>query len=379
VKVTDGSSKRVSLAALIAVKPGCRPRLIYRTHTGKRGDARKGFTETDYARFLDAAHQQLGGPLVVVWDNLNAHVSATMGKLAAARDWLTACRLPAYAHELNPVERVWSVLKRSLANLVKRNLGQLTALIRTRLRRMQYRPRLLEGFLVGTGLDLTPFGNSQYLKSLGPCRGGWCPQQDTDLIRFRLLLDLFEDNECPAPAGPRSCRALGVGQGVAKPAQRLCLLVAVVDLTAQFDRRLVVLDGSTVVPCRELSVTAAMMGPRLEEVLGDLMGEHERFLMMEERVTIVAKLMVSRAHLIKRVCLIPAIADVTVDVQRGLWAAVPGRMPGMPGLCAVACDLFRITGAIATETRNKSSGRRRAAGPGREDSPIPCGIPDQRS
>src|SRR5262249_45608485 len=32
VKVTGGSNKRVSLAALIAVKPGQAPRLIYRVH-----------------------------------------------------------------------------------------------------------------------------------------------------------------------------------------------------------------------------------------------------------------------------------------------------------------------------------------------------------
>jgi len=34
------------------------------------------------------------------------------------------------------------VLKRSLANLVKHNAGELTALAKTRLRRMQYRPGL---------------------------------------------------------------------------------------------------------------------------------------------------------------------------------------------------------------------------------------------
>jgi putative transposase len=27
------------------------------------------------ARLLDTEHQQLGGPLVVVWDNLNTHVT----------------------------------------------------------------------------------------------------------------------------------------------------------------------------------------------------------------------------------------------------------------------------------------------------------------
>jgi hypothetical protein len=163
VTVTGGSNKRVSLAALIAVKPGCQPRLIYRVHRGsrRRGDKRKGFTETDYARLLDGAHQQLGGPLVVVWDNLNTHVSAAMSELITARDWLTIYRLPSYAHELNPVEGIWSVLKRSLANLAKRNLTELTALVKTRLKRMQYRSSLLDGFLASTRLDLTPFRNPQ--------------------------------------------------------------------------------------------------------------------------------------------------------------------------------------------------------------------------
>jgi putative transposase len=162
VRVTGGSNKRVSLAALIAIKPGCRPRLIYRVHKNRRRrgqDQGKGLTETDYARLLDAAHQQLTGPLVLVWDNLNTHVSATMTELIAARGWLTVYRLPPYAHELNPVEQVWSHLKRSLANLAKRNLAQLTVLVKTRLKRMQYRPALIEGFLASTRLDFSPFCN----------------------------------------------------------------------------------------------------------------------------------------------------------------------------------------------------------------------------
>ena len=158
--VTGGSNTRVSLAALIATRPGCQPRLIYRTHRGGRlDDQRKGFTETDYARLLDAAHQQLGGPVVLVWDNLNTHTSRAMTELIAARDWLTVCQLPSYASELNPVEPVWSNLKRSLANLTKHDIDQLTALIKTRLRRMQYRPGLLDGFLAKTGLDLSNFHN----------------------------------------------------------------------------------------------------------------------------------------------------------------------------------------------------------------------------
>ena len=79
-----------------------------------------------------------------------------MTALITARDWLAVFRLPSYAFELNPVESVWSLLKRSLANLVKHTLGGLTALVNTWLRRMQYRPGLLEAFLAHTRLDLAP-------------------------------------------------------------------------------------------------------------------------------------------------------------------------------------------------------------------------------
>ena len=82
-----------------------------------------------------------------------------MRGLVAARDWLTVFQLPPYASELNPVESVWSHLKRSLANLAKRDIAQLTALVKTRLRRMQYQTGLVEGFLTGTRLDLTPLCN----------------------------------------------------------------------------------------------------------------------------------------------------------------------------------------------------------------------------
>ncbi len=154
VTVTGGHNTRVSLAALIATRPGHQARLIYRTRTGRGKDQRKGFTETGYARLLDAAHQQLHGPIVLVWDNLNTHVSRKMRRLIAARPWLTVFQLPPYASELNPVESVWSGIKRSLANLTKQNIDQLTVLVKTRLRRMQYRPGLLNGFLARTGLDL---------------------------------------------------------------------------------------------------------------------------------------------------------------------------------------------------------------------------------
>ena len=157
VPVSGKGSGRVSIAGLVCVKPGQRSRLIYRTitHRGRKNE-RRSFGETDYIALLDAAHQQLGGPIVLVWDNLNTHVSAAMRQMIAARGWLQVIRLPAYAPDLNPTEQVWSHLKRSIGNLAVRGVDHLQAIVKNRLKRIQYRPDLLDSFLAHTGLTLEP-------------------------------------------------------------------------------------------------------------------------------------------------------------------------------------------------------------------------------
>lgn len=159
VKVGNAGTKRVSLVGLIAFRPRGRRqvRLIHRSmvYRGRKGE-KKGFDEHDYIRLLDAAHQRLRAPIVLVWDNLNTHRSATMRRLIRSRVWLTVFYLPATAPELNPVEGVWSVMKSGLVNLVKRDVDQLRDLVKQRLRRMQRRPVLLAGLLAKTGLDLRP-------------------------------------------------------------------------------------------------------------------------------------------------------------------------------------------------------------------------------
>ena len=157
IPVSGKGSGRVSVAGLVCVRPGDRSRLIYRVlvHRGRKGE-RRSFAETDYAALLDAAHQQLGGSITVIWDNLNTHVSAAMRALIASRDWLRVIRLPAYAPDLNPVESVWSHLKRSLGNLAVRGIDDLAAIVKNRLKRIQYRPELTDAFFAQTGLDLDP-------------------------------------------------------------------------------------------------------------------------------------------------------------------------------------------------------------------------------
>jgi hypothetical protein len=154
VKVTAKGTVRVSVAGLCCYRPGEPSRLIYRTllYRGRKGQP-KGFREPDLIRLLDAAHQQLQAPIVLVWDGLSAHKSPPMRAAIATRSWLRVYQLPAYAPELNPVEKVWSTMKGSLANLAVRTANELAAAVKNRLKRMQYRTRLIDGYLTGTGLS----------------------------------------------------------------------------------------------------------------------------------------------------------------------------------------------------------------------------------
>lgn len=159
VKVSNAGTKRVSLAGLLAFRPRGRQRmrLLFRSlvYRGRKAE-KKGFGEYDYIRLLDAAHQRLRAPIVLVWDNLGTHKSVTMRRLIGSRPWLTVFYLPATAPELNPVEGVWSVMKSGLVNLVKGDVDQLRDLVKRRLRRMQRRPVLLSGLLAKTGLEPQP-------------------------------------------------------------------------------------------------------------------------------------------------------------------------------------------------------------------------------
>ncbi|WP_281292160.1 transposase [Micromonospora olivasterospora] len=83
-------------------------------------------------------------------------MSAAMRQIIAGRDWLTVIRLPAYTPDLNPTEGVWSHHKRSIGNLAVTGVDHLLTVIKNRLKSVQYRTDLLDGFLAQTGLTLEP-------------------------------------------------------------------------------------------------------------------------------------------------------------------------------------------------------------------------------
>lgn len=66
-------------------------------------------------------------------------------------------QLPAYAPDLNPVEGIWSSLRRtSLANIAFTDYTHLVTAVRRGLRQIQYRPTIITGCLIGTGLATSP-------------------------------------------------------------------------------------------------------------------------------------------------------------------------------------------------------------------------------
>lgn len=157
MRVRGRSRRRLSVAALVCYKPGEHSRLIYRPCPDARPDGRKSFSWQDHRDLVQTAHAQLGGPIVLVWDNLNTHLTAGMRRYIADRDRLTVFQLPPYAPDLNPVEGVWSVLRRTtMANRAFADPDDLITAVRRGLHQLQYRHDVLDGCLIGTGLLQKP-------------------------------------------------------------------------------------------------------------------------------------------------------------------------------------------------------------------------------
>jgi len=157
--VSGKGSGRVSVAGMTCYRAGARSRFFYRIriHTGRKGE-RRSLSEADYAELVTAAHTQLHAPVILCWDNLNTHISGVMRTLLGAhRDWLTVIQMPSYAPDLNPAEGAWSNMKSSLGNLGSCGTPhRLAAIMKNRLKRIQYRPALIDGFLAQAGLSLEP-------------------------------------------------------------------------------------------------------------------------------------------------------------------------------------------------------------------------------
>ena len=147
----------MSIAGVACYRPWDRPHLFYklRAYRRRKGEA-KGFTWADDPDLILAAHRELSAPLVWIWDNLNIHLAPELADFAAEnKAWLRIYRLPAYTPDLNPAEGIWSLLKRSIANFAAADLDGLVRIVKRKLKKIQYRPHLIDGCLAGHGDNRT--------------------------------------------------------------------------------------------------------------------------------------------------------------------------------------------------------------------------------
>ena len=60
-------------------------------------------------------------------------------------------------HYGKPTEGIWSLLKRSMANFAAADLDGLVRIVKRKLKKIQYRPHLIDGCLAATGLKIEPW------------------------------------------------------------------------------------------------------------------------------------------------------------------------------------------------------------------------------
>lgn len=128
----------MSLIGTIMV--GRHPKLLLRS---KRGSVNKQAVR----RFLiELKKHSAGRKLLLLWDGLPAHRAKIVSEfIIENRNWLRVERLPAYAPEYNPVEYLWSALKKTAGN-ARLDLNAISKETRKARRRFS-NERLLSGFL----------------------------------------------------------------------------------------------------------------------------------------------------------------------------------------------------------------------------------------
>ncbi|MER6563076.1 transposase, partial [Streptomyces sp. NPDC001027] len=88
--------------------------------------------------------------------DFTVHKDRRLREFVDTHEWITCYFLPAYAPDLNPVEGIWSLLRRSSqANTAFSDPEHLISTLRHGLRKIQYRSNLIDGYLAETGLTST--------------------------------------------------------------------------------------------------------------------------------------------------------------------------------------------------------------------------------
>lgn len=133
-----GSWSKISAISAISASPQRkRINLYIRLHP------KKNIRCLEVIEFLKHLKRHLRKGFVLLWDGGMPHRAAKTKQWLKEHPEIHAFRFPAYAPDLNPDEWVWNHLKRSLANGVPRDLGDLQNSLIKPMRRLQRSTKLL--------------------------------------------------------------------------------------------------------------------------------------------------------------------------------------------------------------------------------------------
>lgn len=106
--------------------------------------------------FLDALRRELRGNIVLIWDRHSVHRGRQLQKYLANVPRIYQEWLPAYAPELNPVEYLWSWLKRAdpLANHCPQTVDAIVEAVSHGVAPLPSNQALLRSFVRATKLPL---------------------------------------------------------------------------------------------------------------------------------------------------------------------------------------------------------------------------------
>jgi transposase len=112
--------------------------------------------------FVRQLRRHVRGPLILIWDNLQAHRSKLIKQYAQQRSDVFLEYLPSYAPELNPVESIWSHSKcHRLANYCPNDVEELHDTAEAIFVEYKTDQRLLRSFIKHTDLPML-FGKRLY-------------------------------------------------------------------------------------------------------------------------------------------------------------------------------------------------------------------------
>jgi transposase len=108
----------------------------------------KNMRSTECVQFLSQLKQNIKGPIIVIWDRLQAHRSKALKAWLAMNRRVEVEYFPPYAPELNPVEYLWAHLKsHELANFCALELEDLYDETKSKLCSIRKRRDLVRAFI----------------------------------------------------------------------------------------------------------------------------------------------------------------------------------------------------------------------------------------